>query len=187
MKVKSLFIVGVLFSLNTTLNMAQARTDGLHDFVFNVHVPKNTCDIIIEGTSNNTVDFGNIPISKFKSDVPEGKVKLPFNVKLQNCKTTNFQGAYIKLSGSYSEENNGFLDDNGKSFAVRISNKDNATPSDTDFFTEQNNKMWTGINSTNMNRTYYAYVMCKTGASECAGNENVGKFKATLTLTFIAD
>lgn len=187
MKALHLLIGGSLFLFSSIFNSTQARDDGLHDFTFNLTVPKNTCDINIEGTSANKVDFGNIPISKFKSDVPTGNLKLPFKVTIQNCKTKNHDGAYISLTGNYKAEQNGFLDDAGKTFAIRISNKNNATQGDADFVTEQNNKLFPKIEETALSKTFYAYVMCKTGTTECADDVNVGSFKATLTLTYVSD
>jgi len=157
------------------------------EFTFDVTIPKNTCDVSVVGTSANKIDFGSIPLEKFKDDVPQGKYKSEFKVNLSNCKNTSFSGAYVSLSGIYNDQNNGFLDDVGKTFAIRISKKANATQSDTDFFTNTNNKIWTNITATNMSNTYYAYVMCKTGVNNCSDDQNVGKFKSTLTLTFVAD
>lgn len=133
------------------------------------------------------MDFGNIPMNKFKDDVPKGNLKLPFKVTVLNCKTKNYDGAYITLTGNYKEEQNGFLDDVGKTFAIRISSKDNATQDDPDFITDKNNKLFPKIESTTLSRTFYAYVMCQTGATECADDVNTGNFKATLTLTYISD
>lgn len=173
----------LIVSLFGFLNSAQASKE----FKFEVTVPKNTCDITVDGTSLNKVDFGNIPMSKFKNEVPQGNVKLAFDVKLSNCKNNTFSGSYISLTGNYIEEFNGFLDDAGKEFAIRISPKSNATQGDTDFYTNVNNKIWTNIDKSNMSKTYYAYVMCKTGETSCASNANTGDFKATLTLTFVSD
>lgn len=181
-------LIGFAVSLLSCISIsAQAATNGAHEFTFNLTVPKNTCDVKVVGTSNNVVDFGNIPISKFKSDVPEGKLKLPFSVTLSNCKTNNYDGVYLTLSGNYIADNNGYLDESNKTFAVRISNKDNAKQSDTDFITETNNKLIPKITGTPVTETFYAYIMCKTGESQCADDVNVGGFKSTLTLTLIAD
>ncbi|MEX6197032.1 fimbrial protein [Providencia stuartii] len=84
------------------------------DIEFNVTVPKNTCDILIEGTSQNVIDFGSIALARLKSDSAEGKVKLPFSIKLAECKNNDFANNYITLDGNYVVENNGFLDDPGR-------------------------------------------------------------------------
>lgn len=188
----SLLLFFTLILSVTSKVQANFVTPGTQEFVFNLSVPKNTCDILITGTSQNVVDFKNITLSKFKSDsdVPQGKVKLPFEVVLNNCKTKNFENSYITLSGN--EANDGYLDSPlNKTFAVRISEKDNAQQSDTDFFDSNNNKIWVNSVSTPMSesgkKTYYAYIMCKGNANGCADDSNVGKFQSTLTLTFISD
>ncbi|VEB63427.1 Uncharacterised protein [Providencia rustigianii] len=55
MKALHLLIGGSLFLFSSIFNSTQARDDGLHDFTFNLTVPKNTCDINIEGTSAKEV------------------------------------------------------------------------------------------------------------------------------------
>lgn len=157
------------------------------EFVFNVRVLQNTCNIAIEGTSKNKVDFGSIPIKKLASDANNGAIKLPFIVTLSDCKNSNFSGNYIQISGNYV--NNGYLDSPaGKDFAIRISDKDGAKSSDNSFFSDTKNKIWTNISGNNLNKTFYAYVMCKNGVTNCSNTAgNVGKFKATVTLTYLAD
>ncbi len=61
-----------------------------------------------------------------------------FDVVISNCKTNSFDNNYIKLTGNYTI-NDGFLDNPGKTFAVRISANDNANQSSADFITETNN------------------------------------------------
>lgn len=177
---------GFMFILFGYMGGAIALTPGTHEFTFNVTVPKNTCEIAIQGTSNNIVDFGNIPLHKFKADASDGKIKLPFTVILSNCKTKNFENNYITLEGNYTQ-NDGFLDEPGKTFGVRISKKDNAKPADQDFITNSNKVLWSNIVEGQLSKDFYAYVMCKNNITNCAIDQNIGKFKATLTLTYVAD
>ncbi|MFW0929252.1 MULTISPECIES: fimbrial protein [unclassified Providencia] len=177
---------GYILLLFSLMGGAIANTPGTHEFTFNVTVPKNTCEIAIKGTSNNVVDFGNIPLHKFKKDASDGKLKLPFTVTLSKCKTKNFENNYLTLEGNYTQ-NDGFLDDPGKTFAVRISKKDNANPADQDFITNTNKVIWNNIVEDQLSKDFYAYVMCKNNTINCAVDDNIGKFKATLTLTYIAD
>lgn len=156
------------------------------EFIFNVTVPKNTCNIIIEGTSINKVDFGSVPLKRLASDANNGNIKKPFQVKLSNCQNTSFSGNYLKISGNYV--NDGFLDSpEGKDFAIRISDKDGAKASDNVFFANDS-KIWTNIAANNMNKTFYTYVMCKKGVADCSTKtENLGQFKSTITITYFAD
>lgn len=157
------------------------------EFTFNVKILANTCEIAVDGTAANIVDFGSIPLEKFKSDAAAGKIKKEFNVRLVNCKNNNFTKNKILISGNYS--NNGYLDSPGsKNFAVRISDKNNATQSEDVFFTEQKNTMWTGFTSSSDQKTFTAYLMCRNGVADCSASaDNVGAFKATLTLTYMVD
>ncbi|HGN3507067.1 TPA: fimbrial protein [Providencia stuartii] len=158
------------------------------DIEFNVTVPKNTCDILIEGTSQNVIDFGSIALARLKSDSAEGKVKLPFSIKLAECKNNDFANNYITLDGNYVVENNGFLDDPGeRTFAIRISDKETATQADDVFFDKNKNKIWTNIQENVMEKQFYAYLMCKNGLKDCASDANIGQFKSTFTLTYMVD
>lgn len=176
----------LFFIVNISGVAFSATTPGAHDFTFYLTIPKNSCEINISGTSKNIVDFGNLPLDKFKSQASEGKIVLPFDVKLTDCKTTPFSTDYISISGNYTV-NDGFLDDSNKTFAVRISEQDNAIQSDNVFYTNTNNRIWKNINENDMTKRFYAYVMCKNGVTNCAIDSNVGKFKATLTLTYVSD
>lgn len=187
MKLSFHFLSHVITISGILLGATYSMAAGTHDFIFNLHIPKNTCEITVEGNGQkNIVDFGSVPLNKFKGDAAQGKIKLPFNVVLTNCKTKNYEGNYIKLTGNYTD-NDGFLDDADKSFAVRISEKESAVSGDNVFFTQINNKMWKDIVEGNNTKTFYAYVMCKNSIQNCADDKNVGKFKVTLTLTYVAD
>lgn len=157
------------------------------EFTFNVRIMANTCEIAVEGTSVNMVDFGSVPLEKFKTDAAAGNLKKDFVVKLVRCKNENFTNNKILISGNYS--NDGFLDSPGnKSFAVRISDKNNAKQSDDVFFNQQKNTLWSGFTSATDAKTFTAYLMCKNGVSDCSGTpENVGDFKATVTLNYVVD
>ncbi|WP_082970698.1 type 1 fimbrial protein [Morganella psychrotolerans] len=48
------------------------------EFTFNVKVLANTCEITVEGTAVNMVDFGSIPLEKFKTDAAAGNIKKRF-------------------------------------------------------------------------------------------------------------
>lgn len=159
------------------------------EFSFDVRVLKNTCHILIEGDAPNLVDFGILHTSKLKDDAKNGLVKKPFTVKLERCKNNDFTGSYIEISGNFV--NDGFLDDPGnKDFAVRISDKNNAKQSDKVFFSNEvpNNKMWSDFTGNSLSKTFYTYIMCKNGISDCSATvDNIGDFKATITLTYMAD
>ncbi|MEY0302255.1 fimbrial protein [Providencia manganoxydans] len=189
MKMLFLLSLSLLLALVNITNFSYAsiNSEGFAEFSFMVHIPKNTCEVVINGTSANMIDFGNIPLNKFKSDASTGALKSAFTVKLANCRNNNFSDTRITLDGNYIEATNGFMDTEGKTFAVRISDKDNAIQASTDFFTNKNNTIWKDIKDDKQEKKYYAYLMCKTGVGDCSGNENIGKFKATLTLTFISD
>ncbi|WP_413492629.1 fimbrial protein [Morganella psychrotolerans] len=157
------------------------------EFTFNVKVLANTCEIAVEGTAANIVDFGSVPLEKFKSDAAAGNIKKEFIVKLVRCRNNNFTKNKILISGNYI--NDGYLDSPGsKNFAVRISDKNNATQSQNVFFTNVNNTMWTGFTSATATKTFTAYLMCRNGIADCSASaENVGNFKATVTLTYMVD
>ncbi|MEX6219946.1 fimbrial protein [Providencia hangzhouensis] len=173
----------MFFSYSST-----ALVPGTHDFTFDLTVPKNTCDIAVTSDSGkkNIVDFGNVPLSKFGADASSGKIKKAFDVVISNCNTNSFDNNYIKLTGNYTI-NDGFLDNPGKTFAVRISANDNANQSSADFITETNNVLWSNIKTQNVTKTFYAYVMCKNQVADCSIDQNIGAFKATLTLSYYAD
>lgn len=157
------------------------------EFTFNVKILANTCEIAVDGTSANIVDFGSIPLEKFKSDAAAGNIKREFTVKLVRCKSNNFTNNKVLISGNYV--NNGYLDSPGsKNFAVRISDKSNATQSEDVFFTTAKNTMWTGFTSATATKTFTAYLMCRNGITDCSASaENLGDFKATVTLTYMVD
>ncbi|WP_272690399.1 fimbrial protein [Providencia sp. PROV152] len=165
-----------------------APTKGSQTFEFNLTVPKNTCNIQVVGTSNNIVDFGNVALAKLKSDSASGKLKLPFSINLSDCRSTHFDKNYITIDGNFVAENNGYLDDAGsKTFAIRISDKENAVQSDDVFFNTTKKTVWDNISENEMSKQYYAYLMCKDGMSDCASDANIGAFKATFTLTYVSD
>lgn len=178
------FGLGFLF-LGLANSSYGGPTEHGYEFSFDVFVPKNTCDISVQGTSVNLVDFGNVPLKQLELDASQGKVKLPFRVSIISCKTTNYDNNYITLTGNYT--NDGFMDDVNKTFAVRISEKDNLLPNSPDYVTDKNTILWKDIKSNNVNKTFYAYLMCKNGVQNCAVDQNVGRFKATLTMTYMTD
>ncbi|HCM62826.1 MAG TPA: type 1 fimbrial protein [Morganella sp. (in: Bacteria)] len=155
--------------------------------IFTVKVLANTCEITVEGTAVNMVDFGSIPLEKFKTDAAAGNIKKDFIVKLVRCKNNNFTNNKILISGNYI--NDGYLDSpENKNFAVRISDKNNAKQSDDVFFTKVKNTMWSGFTSSSDTKTFTAYLMCRNGIADCSASaENVGNFKATVTLTYMVD
>lgn len=157
------------------------------EFTFNVKVPKNTCNISVNGDSPNSIDFGTLPLNKLKNEAGQGKVKKNFTVTLSNCKNNSFSGSVVKISGNYV--NDGYLDIPGKrEFAVRISDKSDAVQADNVFYSPTNNVIWSNINGTALNKDFTAYIMCKNGIADCSVSDgNLGEFKASVTLMYLAD
>lgn len=157
------------------------------EFTFNVKVPKNTCNLSVNGDGPNSIDFGTLPLSKLQNDAGQGKVKKNFTVTLSNCKNNLFSGNVVKISGNYV--NDGYLDiPENREFAVRISDKSNAVQADKVFYSPTNNVIWSGINGSALSKDFTAYIMCKNGIADCSKSDgNLGEFKASVTLTYLAD
>lgn len=157
------------------------------EFTFNVNVPKNTCNISVNGDGPNSIDFGTLQLNKLKNEARQGKLKKNFTVTLSNCKNALFSGNVVKISGNYV--NDGYLDIPGKrEFAVRISDKTSAVQTDNVFYSPTNNVIWSGINGSVMSKDFTAYIMCKNGIADCSASDgNLGEFKATVTLMYMAD
>lgn len=157
------------------------------EFIFNVNVPKNTCNISVNGDGPNSIDFGTLPLNKLKNEAGQGKIKKSFTVTLSNCKNNFFSGNVVKISGNYV--NDGYLDiPENREFAVRISDKNNAVQSDNVFYSPMNDVIWSGIDGSVMSKDFTAYIMCKNGIADCSASDgNLGEFKSSITLMYLAD
>ncbi len=157
------------------------------EFTFNVNVPKNTCSISISGDGPNSIDFGTLSTGKLKSEAGLGNIKKNFTVALSNCKNNLFSGNVVKISGNYV--NDGYLDIPGnREFSVRISDKSSAVQADNVFYSPTNNVIWSDINGSVMSKNFTAYIMCKNGIADCSVSDgNLGEFKASITLMYLAD
>lgn len=152
------------------------------EFQFNVKIDKQTCKISVTGTSNNEVDFGSISATKIKNNQID---PIPIKVLLSDCKTSHFNDTYVTMTAKNSLNNVTFNDDAAKNFGIRLSNKDSVAQSSTDTdFIKSGDKIWTNIDSNNLEKTFYTYVKCQTG-SGC--NSQAGEFSSTLTFSYYVD
>lgn len=151
------------------------------DFQFNIKINKQSCKISVTGTSSNEVDFGNIQLNKIKTNSVE---PIPIKVSLYDCKTGDYSDTYVRMDAKSTLNTVTFNDDTTKSFGVRISNKNTVASStnNADFF-KSGDKVWTNINSNDLEKTLYTYVKCKNTTCE----PEVGEFSSTLTFSYIVD